>query len=54
MIECPECGAEISAEDTLEVGEILSCEECGTDLEVTENNPVVLALAPEEDEDWGE
>lgn len=50
---CPECDAEIEV-DGVEVGEIVPCGECGADLEVVSVEPVTLALAPEEGEDWGE
>jgi alpha-aminoadipate carrier protein LysW len=52
--DCPECGAPITlADDTLE-GEIVQCPECGVELEVMGMDPLVLELAPEEEEDWGE
>lgn len=35
-------------------GEIVQCEDCGAELEVVGLNPLVLELAPEEEEDWGE
>jgi alpha-aminoadipate carrier protein LysW len=35
-------------------GEILPCPECGADLEVVSLTPPTLALAPQEEEDWGE
>ena len=38
----------------LEEGEILLCESCGVELEVISGDPLELALAPEEEEDWGE
>ncbi len=51
---CPECDATITlATDVLD-GEIVHCPDCGADLEVVSVNPVVLALAPEVEEDWGE
>jgi alpha-aminoadipate/glutamate carrier protein LysW len=50
---CPECGAEFGL-DSIEVGEIIQCPECGVELEVLETSPVQLALAPDEEEDWGE
>ena len=34
--------------------EIVQCPECGVDLEVTGIDPITLAPAPEEEEDWGE
>ena len=54
MAECPECGAEIAEVAGLEEGEIIDCEDCGVELEVVGVEPLELALAPEEEEDWGE
>ncbi len=54
MAECPECGAEILDDVHYEVGEIINCEDCGVELEVTGEDPLELDLAPEEEEDWGE
>ncbi|MFM9105347.1 MAG: lysine biosynthesis protein LysW [Chloroflexota bacterium] len=51
--ECPECAAEIELSG-VEPGEIVPCPECGVELEVLGTNPLVLGLAPEEGEDWGE
>ena len=34
--------------------EITQCPDCGADLEVVNVEPLELALAPEEEEDWGE
>ena len=53
MVTCPECGAEFEVGD-VEVGEIIVCAECGVELEVIGVNPIQVALAPEEGEDWGE
>ena len=51
---CPECGADISlAEDTVK-GEIIQCPDCDVELEVMSLDPLVLEMAPEEEEDWGE
>jgi alpha-aminoadipate/glutamate carrier protein LysW len=50
---CPECDAQWPM-DSLEKGEILSCPECGAELEVMDVDPLTLALATEEEEDWGE
>jgi len=54
--ECPECGAPIVIASDVTVGEILTCSDCGADLEVMEitDGKCKLALAPEEEEDWGE
>lgn len=51
---CPECDATIRLGDKIEKGEIVSCPDCGAELEVTSINPPTLELAPEEEEDWGE
>ena len=54
MVACPECGAATNLNDDFVEGEIIECEECGAELEVVSINPLELALAPEEEEDWGE
>lgn len=51
---CPECGAELDLVAGLEEGEILVCADCGVELEVISVDPIVLELAPEVEEDWGE
>lgn len=51
---CPECGAAVAINDDVVQGEIIECEECGAELEVTSITPLALDLAPEEEEDWGE
>lgn len=51
--ECTECAARIVAAVTLP-GEILDCADCGAELEVRSVSPLVLALAPAVEEDWGE
>ena len=54
MIECPVCGAEVIAPDDAILGELLDCEDCGTELEVTGLEPLAVEIAPESDEDWGQ
>jgi alpha-aminoadipate carrier protein LysW len=34
--------------------ELLPCSDCGTELEIISLDPLVLELAPEVEEDWGE
>jgi len=53
MPECPECGAQITLTNP-EKGEIIVCPDCGLEIEVRSVNPVELAPAPQEEEDWGE
>lgn len=54
MTECVECGAELDLADDVEVGEIVDCPTCGSELEVVAVDPVEVELAPELEEDWGE
>ena len=54
MTECPVCGAALSLSDDLVKGELLECDDCGTELEVTSLNPVTVEEAPEAEEDWGQ
>jgi alpha-aminoadipate carrier protein LysW len=54
MPSCPECESEIAITSAVRPGEILECAECRIELEVVSAEPVLLALAPEIEEDWGE
>jgi len=47
---CPECEAVID-EEFEDVGEIISCPECGVELEVISVDPVEFDLAPIDDEE---
>lgn len=53
MLTCPECAAQWEANGLVK-GEIVICPDCGAELEVVSLDPLELALAPEEEEDWGE
>jgi alpha-aminoadipate/glutamate carrier protein LysW len=50
---CPECDADVHVDLDTDKGEIVSCEECGTELEVVGLDPVELDIVEEEslDED---
>jgi len=50
---CPECEAAID-EEFEDLGEIVSCPECGVELEVISIDPVEFDLAPIDDEDEDE
>ena len=50
MSYCPECEAVID-EEFEDVGEIISCPECGVELEVISIEPVEFDLAPIDDEE---
>ena len=52
--KCPECDADVAVGADAVKGEIVSCPDCGAELEVIATGPVALALAPEAEEDWGE
>jgi len=51
---CPECAAEVAFEAPPMESEIVLCNDCGVDLEVRGLSPMVLEVAPEVEEDWGE
>jgi alpha-aminoadipate carrier protein LysW len=51
--QCPECLADVALNKVMQ-NEITQCPGCGADLEITSLEPIKLALAPQEDEDWGE
>ena len=53
---CPECESPVTgpAEDDLRLSELLECPGCSSELEVIALEPLVLALAPDPEEDWGE
>lgn len=53
-MECIECGGELDLAPDLELGEIVVCPDCGSELEVLALDPIKLDLAPEVEEDWGE
>ena len=52
--ECIICGAELNFTASLDIGEILECYECGSELEVFTVAPLVFVEAPTESEDWGQ
>lgn len=51
--DCPECGSPVELNNP-ERGELVVCPTCGAELEVIDLEPLKLAAAPEEAEDWGE
>jgi alpha-aminoadipate/glutamate carrier protein LysW len=53
---CPACDAEIDLDEfDVDKGDIISCPDCGVDLEVVGLSPIELDVAPQEenDDDWG-
>ena len=54
---CPECDADVHVDTDADKGDIISCDECGTDLELVGLDPVELDIVEEdydEDEDEDE
>ncbi|HEU5129198.1 MAG TPA: hypothetical protein VFU12_14525 [Glycomyces sp.] len=54
MAECPSCTEDVGVGGDVRVNEIVECGECLSELEVVSAAPLMLALAPEVEEDWGE
>ncbi len=53
--ECPGCFFEFEPDSGIIVGEVISCPDCGADLEVIEVNDVIKCqIAEMSEEDWGE
>ena len=48
---CPECEADVHVDTDADKGDIVSCEECGTDLEIVGLDPVELDIVEEDEED---
>lgn len=53
--ECPGCYFEFEADDGVIVGEVITCPDCGADLEILKIDDVISAQVAEmSEEDWGE
>lgn len=52
MVLCPECENQIDIEeDELDEGEVVSCDECGSDFEVVSVDPLELAAVADDEDD---
>jgi alpha-aminoadipate carrier protein LysW len=51
---CPECDSALTVQDDLRLNELIECADCRCELEVLAIDPLLLAIAPEPEEDWGE
>jgi len=52
MAECPLCGADLGLdEDEIDEGDVISCDECGATLTVTDLNPLEIEELEEDDYD---
>ena len=48
-VVCPECDNPLTIDaDEVEEGEIIQCDECGTDLEIVSSDPLEIAPVDEE------
>jgi alpha-aminoadipate carrier protein LysW len=54
MIACPVCETPVDLPDTSRLSEILECTDCRSELEVVAVDPLLLAVAPELEQDWGQ
>lgn len=52
--QCIECKEPITLPSGVLAGEIVVCAYCSVEHEVLSLDPLILALAPEVEEDWGE
>ena len=53
-VKCPVCDADVRVAADAMVGELLTCSDCGIELEVMTLEPLAVAEAPEVQDDWGE
>ena len=52
MATCPECDAEIEVDEfDVDKGDLISCPDCGSNLEVTSTSPIELDLSDEDDDE---
>jgi alpha-aminoadipate/glutamate carrier protein LysW len=55
MAACPECDAEVEVDEfDVDLGDPLSCPECGQSLVVSSTNPIELDFSVEENDDEDE
>lgn len=52
--KCPECDEEVYVDADSEQGDVVTCEECGTDLEVVGLDPVELDAYTGDYDDLGD
>jgi alpha-aminoadipate carrier protein LysW len=44
---CPECGTQVNVPDDCMVEEVIECDECAVELQVTSKSPLALAVYEE-------
>ncbi len=50
-VNCPECSEDVFVDAESEQGDLVSCDECGTDLEIVGLDPIELDAYEESDTD---
>ncbi|KEJ92241.1 lysine biosynthesis protein LysW [Synergistes jonesii] len=53
-VKCVVCEADVSLPENCCEGELVVCQDCGTELEVVSLEPPAVEEAPQVQEDWGE
>jgi alpha-aminoadipate/glutamate carrier protein LysW len=48
---CPECDEEVYVDAESEQGDVVSCEECGADLEIVGLDPIELDVSQDREKD---
>jgi alpha-aminoadipate carrier protein LysW len=48
---CPECDSDVHVDTDADKGDVVSCEECGTELELVGLDPVELDIVEDDDLD---
>jgi alpha-aminoadipate carrier protein LysW len=51
---CPVCDAGVALGADTICDELIECDDCGVELVVLSTQPMVLAEAPQTEEDWGQ
>ncbi len=51
---CPECSEDVYVDADSEQGDVVSCDECGTDLEIVGLDPIELDIHEEGADDFKE
>lgn len=49
---CPECDEEVYVDADSEQGDVVSCDECGADLEIVGLDPIELDIHEDGDDDF--
>lgn len=49
---CPECSEDVYVDADSEQGDVVTCDECGTDLEIVGLDPIELDIHEDEEDDF--